>query len=77
MLLVEKEDFNAFEKKLENRIVWIIRIIGIYNTIKIVTLAFLLHFKDAKDEFLFAVMSCDIFSMVTLFVYFFSVMGIL
>ena len=77
VLLVEKEDFNAFEKKLENRIGWIIWIIGSYNTIKIAVLAIFLHFQGSKDEFLFSVMSCDIFCMVTLFSYFFIVMGIL
>lgn len=78
VLLVEKEDFNAFEKKLENRIGWIIWIIGSYNTIKIAALAICLHFeKGSKDEFLFTVMSCDIVCMVTLFAYFFIVMAIL
>ena len=77
VLLVEKEDFNAFEKKLENRIVWIIWITGSYNTIKIAALAIFLHFEGSKDEFLFTVMSCDIVCMMTLFVYFFIVMGIL
>ena len=42
VLLVEKEDFNAFEKKLERRIVCALWFIGIYNFVKIVLLATLL-----------------------------------
>ena len=42
VLLVEKEDFNAFKKKLESRIYYTIWTIGFYNLFKIALLGILL-----------------------------------
>lgn len=76
-MLVQKEDFNNFEKKLEARVTWVICIVGCYNFLKVAIIVVLLLLDTRAPGFITVMLICDSVSMVILFAYFFAVIIIM
>ena len=76
--MVDKEVFNAFEKTMEKRIVWINWVIFTYNLTKIIVLSLCMTFEHEveglMEKFL---MGCDITVEIALATYFFYTIGFL